>query len=148
MEPQKSVIFPLQPWLYHKHDFVSLATPCWLKAIIIVLKTYGSRLIFFMRLDGRKTIQLLKPAWSICIQSLNPTSYPLLREITVNIKRNHWLNIHTYSMNMKFNILFRIWKCKLLHTIWQSKKYKLPKMGSKMTLFIHLNKSFGGILDF
>ena len=42
---------------------------------VLVLRASGLGLISSVRLDGWKDIQSLKLTWSICIQSLNPSSY-------------------------------------------------------------------------
>ena len=53
------------------------------------LRASGLRLISFMELDCRKGIHSVKSAWSICIQSLKPASYPLSSGVIKDIKRTH-----------------------------------------------------------
>ena len=47
------------------------------------------RLIPSMWQDCTKDIQSVKPAWSICIQSLKPTPYPFSRRIMKDAKMKH-----------------------------------------------------------
>ena len=118
-----------------KYFNVFATTSCWWKALGICDEDIG--LIFSMRLDGRKEIQLKKSAWSIFIQISKPASYPLSRRIIKFVKQT--LTKFSCIFNMKFDIFARNWKFKKLQTIWWKVKYKLPKTGSRMTFIPHFH---------
>ena len=69
------------------------------------LRASGLRLISFMELDCRKGIHSVKSAWSICIQSLKPASYPLSSGVIKDIKRTH-LHPHRHFDGVIFEVLY------------------------------------------
>ena len=59
----------------------------WLKDLNVCARVYGLRLISSMSLDSTKDIQPVKSVKSICIHSLKPATYPLLRGIIRGVKQ-------------------------------------------------------------
>ena len=65
-----------------------------------MLRASGLGLISSMRLDDRKDIQYVKPAWSECIQSFKPASFSLSRGMIKDVKHTHThTHTHTHSSN-------------------------------------------------
>ena len=107
----------------------------WLKVLgICGLGKYGLGLIFSIRLNGRKGIQPIKSAWSICSHSLKDCVVLPLEE---NNKGNN-MNIHPILKHIQYEIQHFGLIVENLKNYRLKIKHKLPKTGSKMTFISHV----------